>query len=1112
MKIKSLTILFFSFICSVNFAQNSLSFDFGAVFRNKESYGDMHYVQMTVDSLGNHYIAGRFHGTLDIDPSPNEQLIQSLDGKEKVFFVKYSPNGQLLWEKTTVLNTDSDIMDIHADQNGNVYLSGQVPDSIDLGFNGSQIIHSGGQYSKFLAKYTSNGVLIWYKSFETQSFHFNLNNDNEVIATGIYQNSIDLGGFGNPYLLNGSSNNIFLAKFAAGGNVLWAKSTPSGNSNDLNVSGIGSDINGNMCISGVFRGVLDADFNSGTYLLNTSYGINSYYIGIYFCKYDTNGSMVWARMSTGLDWVDLQQLRVNQSGEILIMGKFGGTRDFSVTLGQNTITASSTDNVFVVKYDDTCQLTYVNKLTSSAFNVPFWDVTLSENGHCYLLSRKSHTIYTASDTLSHSGTAFDDKSDLSRLEFDAIGNVAQEHFFEISPGPANQDLSYGYAVSLSPDGNLVVLGEAGKFVDMDQTNNTLHPPKTNTYFLASFLNTGAINWCSFIGSNSLMNASNESTTGVVFDEQGGSFVTGVYRQQVDLDLTSNLAYSDSGSLVSSAYVCHYDAANELVWAQSFAGNNVLATINIPPLTDSDNNVLVSVMYSGGLAFTTPTNTFADTLTDLSSRYGLFKFDDSGGLIWAKRIFTETYGGVTLTDVAFNENDEIFVTGTFTDTVFFDVQGVNTMLVSNDGSEDIFVARLNASGDIIWLRAIGGNGVDRSFQILPNGISNFYLSGAFSGTANLNLNGGVSNYTSLHAQATFFASYSNTGIPGYVKTLNSTYYLNISEFQKDHAGNLILAGSFKGTLDCDPSSSVFNLTTNNLHSFVGKYSATGQFNWAKLFDNYSVNEIHSCIVDSSGNILVGGYFSGNIQFSVNPNIHRNAIGGTGNNFLVYFDPNGEVHNVFSFGPLSTQYITHIAYRNGLVGITGSVHEISVDFDPSSEVQLLRSSNYSDGYLLKYQLCIAPQASILWDFFTMTASVSGTGYQWVNAETNEDIPGATQQSFTPTEDGSYYVVVSTADGCSTSSQILEIINLGVEEIQKGQITLYPNPTSSLITIKIENPSESYRVSVCSLSGAPVLTQTLNGNTAYDLDASDWSQGVYLIRLDSENDSQVFKIMKN
>ena len=604
----------------------------------------------------------------------------------------------------------------------------------------------------------------------------------------------------------------------------------------------------------------------------------------------------------------------------------------------------------------------------------------------------------------------------------------------------------------------------------------------------------------------------ETTTGVVFDDQGGCFVTGVYRKQVDLDLTSDILLSDSPGAGGSSYLCHYDPANELVWSHSFGGTNIVAGIGLPPVLDSDNNVLVAMQYWGNLTFTTSTNNYTDTLTVTGNRYGLFKFDNNGGLIWAKRIFKEGHGSAIIADVELNDNNEIFVTGSFSDTVFFDLQGVNTMLVSTNGSEDVFVARLSSAGEIIWLHSTGGNGTDRAFQILPDGINNFYLSGVFTGTANLSLNGTTSSHTSQNAQATFFARYSNTGAVGYVKVLNSTYFLNISEFKKDHAGSLILVGNFKGTLDCDPSASTFYLTTNNPHSFIGKYSASGQFNWARYFDSYSSNGINSCVVDSADNVLVGGYFSGDIQFSVNPNIHRSAIGGTANNFLVYFNPNGQINNVFSFGPLSAEYITHIAYKDGLIGITGNVNQIAIDVDPSLAEHTIIGYNNSDGYLLKYRLCTAPQVSILWDFITIKASVDGLQYQWIDASTNEAIPGATQQSFTPTEDGSYYVVISTADGCSSSSQILDIVNLGLEEVQKGSITLYPNPTSSRITIKTEDPSESYRVSVYSLSGAPVLTQTLNGNATYDLDASGWSQGVYLIRLDSENDSQVFKIIKN
>jgi hypothetical protein len=229
-------------------------------------------------------------------------------------------------------------------------------------------------------------------------------------------------------------------------------------------------------------------------------------------------------------------------------------------------------------------------------------------------------------------------------------------------------------------------------------------------------------------------------------------------------------------------------------------------------------------------------------------------------------------------------------------------------------------------------------------------------------------------------------------------------------------------------------------------------------------------------------------------------------------LAYITKNGQFEQGFTFNSWGDASMEHITYSDGLIGIAGSIHIYDVDFDPSAAINKYRGSQSTDGFVAKYQFCTSPSVSILWNFITMTASVSGVEYQWIDAATNEAIPGATQQSFTPTEDGSYYVAISTADGCSASSQTLDIVNLGLEEVKKGQIILYPNPTSSLITIKTENSSENYYVSVYSLSGAPILTRNLNGNATYDLDASEWSQGVYLIRLDSENDSQVFKIIKN
>ncbi len=52
---------------------------------------------------------------------------------------------------------------------------------------------------------------------------------------------------------------------------------------------------------------------------------------------------------------------------------------------------------------------------------------------------------------------------------------------------------------------------------------------------------------------------------------------------------------------------------------------------------------------------------------------------------------------------------------------------------------------------------------------------------------------------------------------------------------DHAGRIVVAGSFAGTVNFDPSGGVLNLTSAGLtDAFVMQLTAGGATNWAKRF--------------------------------------------------------------------------------------------------------------------------------------------------------------------------------------------------------------------------------------------------------------------------------------
>ena len=67
-----------------------------------------------------------------------------------------------------------------------------------------------------------------------------------------------------------------------------------------------------------------------------------------------------------------------------------------------------------------------------------------------------------------------------------------------------------------------------------------------------------------------------------------------------------------------------------------------------------------------------------------------------------------------------------------------------------------------------------------------------------------------------------------------------------------------------------------------------------------------------------------------------------------------------------------------------------------------------------------------------------------YQWINCATGANIPGAVNQSFIPTANGSYQCLI-TFEGCSDTSQCKSINDLGIEEFDDNEVLIFPNPNN-------------------------------------------------------------------
>jgi hypothetical protein len=110
----------------------------------------------------------------------------------------------------------------------------------------------------------------------------------------------------------------------------------------------------------------------------------------------------------------------------------------------------------------------------------------------------------------------------------------------------------------------------------------------------------------------------------------------------------------------------------------------------------------------------------------------------------------------------------------------------------------------------------------------------------------------------------------------------------------------------------------------------------------------------------------------------------------------------------------------------------------------------------------------------------------------------ITGANSMVYNATQNGTYAVTVTDTNGCMGTSDdyILSGLNIKQVNVNPADISIYPNPASSMVHI---NAPVAIKVIISSLEGKEVLTQ----EGAQTIDISSLPNGIYLLKIfDAEN----------
>ena len=245
-------------------------------------------------------------------------------------------------------------------------------------------------------------------------------------------------------------------------------------------------------------------------------------------------------------------------------------------------------------------------------------------------------------------------------------------------------------------------------------------------------------------------------------------------------------------------------------------------------------------------------------------------------------------GAFSSSIVLDASGNVYTTGNFVDTTDFDPGPGRFNLISADGASDIFVSKLDASGNFVWAKNMGGpvSGGGSGYSIALDALGNIYTTGFFEGNTDFDPGAGVFNLTSVSIFADVFVSKLDaSGNFIWAKNMGASGEDFGNSIAVDASG-VYITGDFQGIVDFDPGTGTNNLTSaGGRDIFISKLDPSGNFLWAENTGSTSDDEGQSIAVDVSGNVYATGYFRGTADFDPGPAVFNLTSAGNTDVFIV-----------------------------------------------------------------------------------------------------------------------------------------------------------------------------------------------------------------------------------
>ena len=473
-------------------------------------------------------------------------------------------------------------------------------------------------------------------------------------------------------------------------------------------------------------------------------------------------------------------------------------------------------------------------------------------------------------------------------------------------------------------------------------------------FITFTLNVGKAQTVNFQWAKQMGDISNDRAHSVAIDAAGNVYTTGRFEGMVDFDPGAG-TYNLTSAGWEDVFVSKLNSSGTFVWAKQLGGANFDVANSIA--VDAAGNIYTTGSFLGTSDFDPGLGVY--NLTSIGSGdIFVSKLNSSGAFVWAKN-FGGAGSGNDAKSIAVDATGNVYTTGYFDSIVDFDpgISAYNLSAVgAYGGSVDVFISKLNASGNFVWAKQIGGGTNSGSIgnSITVDAAGNVYSTGWFADIVDFDPGVGVYNIASSGTQDIFVSKLNSSGAFVWAKSIGgSGTDIDIgSSIVLDASGNVYTTGGFSGTADFDPGVGVYILAGGG--AFVSKLNVSGTFVWAK---RTGIINSRSIALDASANVYTTGDFLGTADFDPGVGVYNLIPSGVQDIFVSKLNASGAFVWAKQFGGAISGYGigTSIAVDGANNIYTTGCFVDTVDFDPGVGTYSLISAGFVVDDIFVHKMC-------------------------------------------------------------------------------------------------------------------------------------------------------------